>query len=154
MNVLIDNSCEVALIDNLYFEALLDYVASSENISKDSEVSLSFVDDDEIKSLNLQYRGIDSPTDVLSFECDGIDDCFPNIENQPIYLGDIVISVPTAQRQASENKHSLGEELEMLIIHGMLHLCGYDHIKDSDAAIMEPLQDKILASWRTLKSQS
>jgi probable rRNA maturation factor len=84
-----------------------------------AELSLALVTDPEICALNRQYRGKDKPTDVLSFPLAD--------ELQPSLLGDVVISVETAARQAQRQGHSLREELQTLLIHGILHLLGYDH---------------------------
>jgi len=89
----------------------------------EAELSILFTGDRAMRSLNLRYRGIDRTTDVLSF---------PQREGQfsdlrPDILGDIVISLPTAVRQARERNHSLGSEIERLLVHGLLHLLGYDH---------------------------
>jgi probable rRNA maturation factor len=84
-----------------------------------AELSLAFVTDLEIHALNRQYRGKDKPTDVLSFSLAD--------ELQPHLLGDVVISVATAARQAQRRSHSLREEIQTLLIHGILHLLGYDH---------------------------
>lgn len=96
------------------------------------ELSLRFTDDAEVRRLNRDYRGIDRPTDVLSFATlDGTEALLPpdflTDSGEPLYLGDIVISVPTAQRQAQENGHSLVMELSWLSVHGFLHLLGWDH---------------------------
>src|SRR5262245_29483484 len=84
-----------------------------------AELSLALVTDPMIHALNRQYRGKDKPTDVLSFPLAD--------EIQPSVLGDVVISVDTTARQAQQHGHSLGEELQILLIHGILHLLGYDH---------------------------
>ncbi len=97
----------------------------SENPEADDiEVSLVFTDDSHIEKLNKQYLGREGATDVISFYLD--DERTPDGK---LILGDIVISVDTAERQAQEQGHSFTEELEMLIVHGMLHLLGYDHEK-------------------------
>lgn len=89
----------------------------------DKEISFSFVDDKTIQQLNKQYRYKDKPTDVLSFSLGEGE--FGNIN--PDVLGDIVISVETAAANASKNSVSLKEEIDFLIIHGLLHLLGYNH---------------------------
>jgi len=91
--------------------------------SPDGELSLSLVDDTEITELNQHYLLRDRPTDVLAFPMR--EGSFSNIN--PQLLGDIVISLETAQRQAAKRKHSLAEEVAVLIIHGILHLFGYNH---------------------------
>lgn len=89
-----------------------------------AEVTLLLTDDDQLRTLNKEYRGIDAPTDVLSF---ATGDSMPGMEEDEAYLGDIIISVPTAERQAKLGGHSLKAELQLLAVHGTLHLLGYDH---------------------------
>jgi probable rRNA maturation factor len=89
----------------------------------DAELSILFIGDRAMRTLNRTWRGKDSTTDVLSFPLR--EGRFPNI--QPEMLGDIVISLPVAARQAVEAGHPLSVELEQLLIHGLLHLLGYDH---------------------------
>ncbi|MBI3248070.1 MAG: rRNA maturation RNase YbeY [Deltaproteobacteria bacterium] len=103
-----------------------------------AELSLALVTDSEIHRLNRQYRGKDKPTDVLSFPlADAV---------QPTLLGDVVISVETATRQAQRRRHSLPEELQTLLIHGILHLLGYDHeISRSEAIRMHRKEREIKA---------
>ncbi|MFY9607428.1 MAG: rRNA maturation RNase YbeY [Blastocatellia bacterium] len=92
-------------------------------------VTLAFVRDDEIRSLNRTFRGKDSATDVLSFPFSDQPADDPVAED--VNLGDVVISADTARRQASEGGHSFEREVSELIIHGILHLCGYDHERDA-----------------------
>ncbi len=89
----------------------------------DAELSILFTGDRAMRSLNRRYRGIDRTTDVLSFS--QREGQFADI--RPDILGDIVISIPTAVRQAREQNHSLSQEIERLLVHGLLHLLGYDH---------------------------
>jgi rRNA maturation RNase YbeY len=99
-----------------------------------AEVGIVLTGDEEIKRLNQHYRGINQPTDVLAFAFR--ENPFPfhgkGLNSQ--FLGDIVISVPTAKRQAKEQGHSLEQEVAVLIIHGLLHLIGYDHERSQEAA--------------------
>lgn len=87
-----------------------------------SSATIAFVSDSSIRRLNRQFRGIDKATDVLSFPAD---------ETDNLNLGDIAISVETAAKQAKENGLTLDEEVAQLILHGLLHLCGYDHETDN-----------------------
>jgi len=96
------------------------------------EVSVTLVCDDEIRELNREYRGIDKSTDVLSFEMGGE------------LLGDIIISLPTAIRQAEEYNHSAEREIAFLTVHGLLHLLGYDHMNKKDEKVMLEKQEEIL----------
>ena len=94
--------------------------------------------DEEIRALNKEYRGIDAPTDVLSFPSGS-----ENPESGGIFLGDIAISLPTALRQSVKSGHPLGHELVLLIVHGVLHLLGYDHSTKDEERIMWDLQKKV-----------
>jgi probable rRNA maturation factor len=103
------------------------------------ESSIIFTGNQKIRSYNLNYRGIDTPTDVLSFPGDELDP-----ETGKIYLGDIMVSVPTAEAQAKSAGHSLETEISILIVHGLLHLLGYDHIDEFQKKEMWKIQDAIL----------
>ncbi len=123
--------------------AVLDY----EKFEDDAEVSVSFVDNDEIRKLNRTYRGKDKPTDVLSFPLgeNGVYDI--NRETGAKLLGDVVISIETAVRQAYIYGHSLEREIGFLTVHSMLHLLGYDHeTAPLDAEIMREKEEEILSS--------
>lgn len=118
-------------------------VLASEGISKKAEVSIVFVDDDYIHQLNLQYRGIDCPTDVLSFAMqEGEHMAGPEEE---IILGDVVISLPTAEKQSFEYGHSFLREAGYLIIHGTLHLLGYDHQDEDQKSAMREKEEAVLS---------
>ena len=103
----------------------LDY----EGFENNAEVSVTFTDNEGIKALNAQYRGIDKETDVLSFpltDFEGGDE--PPVDEEITGLGDIVISLEKAQAQADEYGHSFEREMAFLTVHSMLHLLGYDHV--------------------------
>ncbi len=107
----------------------------------DAELSIVLGDDAFVHQLNLQWRGVDQPTDVLSFAMgEGAD-----AELNPDVLGDIVISVDTATRQAAEVGHPLEQELRVLLVHGFLHLLGYDHLEPADAEEMRGAEERLLA---------
>lgn len=106
------------------------------------EVSITFASDRFVRRLNKKYRGVDTPTDVLAFAMKEGE--WPEI--QPHLLGDVVISVDTAKKQALDLGHSLNRELAILLIHGVLHLIGYDHMRPSEAKRMQALEKKILRS--------
>jgi len=101
-------------------------------------VTVKICADDEMRSLNKTYRGIDQSTDVLSFNLD-----FTEPQSDKSYLGDIVISLPTAQIQADEHHQPLENEMIYLLIHGLLHLMGYDHQTVDQEQEMAALQEKI-----------
>lgn len=121
---------------------VLTAAARHEGIS--GEVSVSLVSDEEIHDLNRLYRNVDRPTDVLSFAMTEGDDEFPEVESVEEPLGDIVISVPTCLRQAVEYGHSVERELAFLLVHGFLHLVGYDHQDAEAERTMFGIQDAVL----------
>ncbi len=104
------------------------------------EVSITFSSDRFVRRLNKKYRGIDQPTDVLAFAMQEGE--WTDI--QPQLLGDVVISVDTAKRQAGEMGHSLNKELAILLAHGILHLAGYDHAQTEDALKMQAMERAVL----------
>jgi probable rRNA maturation factor len=104
------------------------------DVAAGGEISVLFVDDPSIRDLNRDYRGIDKPTDVLSFA-----------QDDPLILGDIVVSVETAQRQASASSWPIDSELSLLLLHGLLHLVGRDDETDAGAAAMENETRSLLA---------
>lgn len=110
----------------------------------DFDLSISFVTDSAIKRLNCRFRGINRPTDVLSFPFS------PTISKpttgSPRLLGDVVISIERARSQSRRLGHALTIELQKLLIHGILHLCGYDHHSLRDARRMDRLEHRIAAS--------
>ncbi len=110
-----------------------------------SELGLTFVGDRRMRRLNREYRKKDRPTDVLAFAMR--DAHAPHASRlAPRPLGDVVISIPTALRQAGESRHSLDQEIVQLLIHGVLHLCGYDHERsEAEARRMQRRERMILA---------
>ncbi len=107
------------------------------------ELTLRLTDDREIQQLNAQYRFKDQPTDVLAFAA--LENNFPTFESaDPLYLGDIIISLETAQRQASSHGHSLKEEVAWLTSHGLLHLLGWDHLDQESLEKMLLRQESLL----------
>lgn len=109
-------------------------------------VSLTAVitDDDEIQTLNRQFRGVDAATDVLAFAEQETDQAFVDGSDEPPYLGDVIVSLPRAREQAAEHGHSTMQELRLLVVHGVLHLLGYDHATPAEEAAMWARQDAIL----------
>ena len=105
------------------------------------DISIVLTDDSEVHEYNLEYRGIDRPTDVLSFRAAEGGELISPPDG---FLGDIMISLERAQTQAQEYGHSLTRELSFLVIHGVLHLLGYDHTEEEDRAVMERRQREIL----------
>lgn len=152
MSVLIDISYAGEGIDEARIRQTAEFALEQAGAPKPSDVSITFVDDDEMADLNERYRGKADPTDVLSFECDNAEDDFPNAPEGDAYeLGDIVIAPDVASRQAKEFGNAYEDELDMLVVHGVLHLLGFDHIDDADAAVMEPKQRDILVGLAQLR---
>lgn len=117
--------------------------ATVKHIRPSAEVALSIVvtDNDTIAGLNRQYRGIDAPTDVLSFPADVPPVIIPD---EPVYLGDLMIAYPYAAQQASRESHDLNDSLSLLVVHGTLHLLGYDHDSSVNRAVMWQVQEAVL----------
>ena len=145
----------VGLFKRSYIKKVLE--AALEELKQPSaqlEVSLSFVGEEEIRSLNKQYRDTDKVTDVLSFPSvdnpsRGVIDIAEhgadlNPETWLLNLGDIIICLPRAKQQAKEYGHSLKREVAFLALHSLLHLLGYDHMNEQDEAQMNELQNKVL----------
>jgi len=114
------------------------------------EVSILLTDDSEIHELNATYRDVDSPTDVLAFAMREGADGDPDDE----ILGDVVISIDTAKRQAEEYNHSIEAELSLLVVHGILHLLGYDHAEKDEASEMQERQKEIIETLGYKLSES
>ena len=128
---------------------LLEIVASTlstQKIDRPVELSLLITGDEEVHRLNRDYRGIDKTTDVISFALsENKDDTkFVTPPDKISRLGEVIISYPQAVRQAKENKQTIKAELAWLVVHGLLHLLGYDHQDDKSEAIMRKREDKIL----------
>ncbi|MGE5704985.1 MAG: rRNA maturation RNase YbeY [Clostridia bacterium] len=128
-------------------------VAAAEKEDVAGEVSVTLVDNERIHELNREFRGVDRPTDVLSFAMNEqgeeeldiyVDE--EELDDFPNMLGDIVISIPKAKQQAEEYGHSFERELGFLAVHGFLHLIGYDHMNEADEKEMFARQDEILLS--------
>ncbi len=128
-------------------EALAKHVISSEGKPETTEVSISFVTDEAIHELNREWREVDRPTDVLSFECDGFDDDMPAFEDAVFELGDIVVAPDVAEAQAPLYGLSFADEVSLLVTHGLLHLCGYDHMEDDEAEEMEARERALLTEF-------
>ena len=127
INKLLDYACNYMKLDNVTFNVII-------------------VDNEEIHKINKEYRGIDRPTDVISFALEDEKDMVLDTEVGRI-LGDIYISLDKCRSQADEYGHSFLRELAFLTVHGFLHLQGYDHMKKEDEEVMFKLQDDILNSY-------
>ena len=138
--------------------SVCEKVLDSENCPYEAEISMTLTDNEGIHELNRQFRGIDRPTDVLSFPMTDFPapaaydvledpefsaDCF-NPETGELLLGDIILSVEKTAEQAESYGHSLKREAAFLLAHSMLHLLGYDHMEPDEAAVMEQKQEAVL----------
>ena len=126
-----------------------------EEFKEPAEVSVTFVDDERIHSLNKEYRDVDSSTDVLSFPLgeNGVYD--KNNDTGALLLGDIVISIPTAVRQAKTYGHSLQREIGFLTVHSMLHLLGYDHVNGGMEEVrMREKEERVLTELGLKRNNS
>ena len=129
------------------YKRLMEIGFSMLSVPENYEIDVSLVGDEEIHEINRDYRSVDRVTDVISFAFDDDKTETGRIVNDlsiPHLLGEIFICVPQALRQAAEIGNSKERELSFLFVHGMLHLLGYDHMKEEDEKIMFPLQEKIL----------
>ncbi|HLR11141.1 MAG TPA: rRNA maturation RNase YbeY [Sporosarcina sp.] len=131
-------------------EELLQFALQEEGIEEETEISLTFMDDVSIQEVNRSYRGKDTPTDVISFALEELGEGeMPIITDitMPKVLGDILISVDTAKRQAEEYGHPLKREIGFLALHGLLHLLGYDHMTEEEEKEMFGRQKEILQAF-------
>ena len=150
---------------------VIEAAAKYLNLPEGIELDLSIVSNEEIQVLNRDYRGLDKPTDVLSFaltevtsefevdfahldlteEAEETEDLeeteFEDEEDLPQHLGDIIISYPRALEQAQDYGHSLDRELAFLAVHGFLHLNGYDHQTEEEAQEMFRIQEEVLTTY-------
>jgi probable rRNA maturation factor len=109
------------------------------------QATLVITDDEGIQTLNREYLGRDTPTDVLAFGAQEAAGTFVAAPEMEDYLGDVIVSYPRAVAQAEDHGHSVEEELNLLIVHGVLHLLGYDHADEQQEAVMWARQGAILA---------
>jgi probable rRNA maturation factor len=129
-------------------ERAVKMALQTERNSLDYEVSVSFVTNEEIHKLNREYRGVDRPTDVLSFPLDEDDEVFGEMD---VLLGDIVISMETAMEQAEEFGHGLTREVVYLTVHSMFHLMGYDHEAEDEKDVMREREKIVLKELGVFK---
>ena len=125
----------------------IETVAEETDILPGMEVYVTICDDESIREINKEYRNIDKSTDVLSFPMFSYSE--PEVPNEEMLegdntLGDIIISLETATRQAEEYGHSVAREVSFLTVHSMLHLLGYDHIEEEDRVIMREREEYFL----------
>lgn len=144
MKIIIDE--DIALSDDImqYLYKAGDMCIKGENLDPElCEVSLSVIEPDEIRSINAQFRGIDSVTDVLSFP--QFDDLNIIENDEEICLGDVVICDEAAHSQAAEYGHTYEREFVYLFVHSMLHLLGYDHMQEDEKADMRAREEEVMS---------
>ena len=168
---IIDDQAYLASGQEKLLHEVIEAAAKYLNLPEGIELDLSIVSNEEIQVLNRDYRGLDKPTDVLSFaltevtsefdvdfahldlteEAEETEDLeeteFEDEEAIPQHLGDIIISYPRAQEQAQDYGHSLDRELAFLAVHGFLHLNGYDHQIEEEAQEMFKIQEEVLTTY-------
>lgn len=150
IEILNEQATEITKEHEALIEKCLKMAATLENVT--GEVVVTLVDNERIHELNREYRGVDRPTDVLSFALNEegedemqilLDD--NDFDDYPNMLGDIIISIPRTIEQAEDYGHSFERELGFLTVHGFLHLIGYDHGTPEEEKEMFGRQDEILA---------
>jgi len=144
-NIEIFNETNEEIVELKEIEKLMDYACKYQKLDNVT-FNIIIVDNDTIHKINKEYRGIDRPTDVISFALEDEKDMIINPDAGRI-LGDIYISIDKVREQAKEYGHSFLRELAFLCVHGFLHLQGYDHMKEEDEKVMFGLQDEILNSY-------
>jgi len=123
-------------------ESLLTFGISYMDLHPECEISVTFVDDQEMEELHIKWMDEPGTTDVLSFPMD-----MPEGKNDPVMLGDIVIDPIVAQQQAATAGHSTEHEIYILAAHGLLHILGYDHADKDEEKVMFELQETIVKKW-------
>ena len=127
-------------INSSHLERSVLVTLNHQGVSPDSDLTILVDDDQRIQKLNNEYLSIDAPTDVLAFPAG-----FTDPDTGHNYLGDVIISFPQAKSQAEKRGHSLEAEIQLLIVHGVLHLLGYDHLESEDKEIMWSAQSQVLS---------
>ncbi|MBI5417299.1 rRNA maturation RNase YbeY [Candidatus Poribacteria bacterium] len=139
MKIIVKNDQKNKKINTNKVKKKVEKILEFLNVIDDAQVGILLVDNKQIHVLNKQYRNVDCPTDVISFamqEGEG--------HNYPDILGDVVISIERTISQAKTYKHSFEEEFDLLLVHGVLHLLGYDHMKKKDEKHMKAMEQEIL----------
>ncbi len=135
------------MVDEDWVRRIAQTVLKAEGVAPPYEVGLVFTDSETVKQLNRDYRGVDEPTDVLAFYMlpqKGADDSFALPPDGVTRLGEVIISYPQAVEQAKEQGHSPERELALLVIHGILHLLGYDHEEPEEESKMRERERELL----------
>ena len=158
--IYVDNRQEKIEVDEKLVDLLknvIEFALKEEEVDVECEVSLLFVDNDEIREINNETRGIDRATDVLSFPMLDYEnkkvfkEMYTNYEfsqsdcdGEELVLGDVVLSLERALEQSKEFNHSFEREASYLVVHSILHLLGYDHMEEDDKVIMRKREEEIL----------
>lgn len=159
MTFYVENETEVTFPFDIEFivKQVAEAVLDAEDCPYESQINVLLTDNAGIHEFNREYRGIDRETDVLSFPnldfaeagvFDIDESCeadYFDLDTGELILGDIIISVDKVQEQAESYGHSTKREFAFLVAHSMLHLCGYDHMEEAEAAVMEGKQEEILS---------
>lgn len=167
--IYVDNRQEKINADEKLVDLLknvIEFTLKEEEVDVDCEVSLLFVDNDEIREINNETRGIDRATDVLSFPMLDYEDkkvfkeMYKNYEfsqsdfdGDELVLGDVVLSLERALEQSEEFNHSFEREASYLVVHSILHLLGYDHMEDEDKLVMRKREEEILNKLNITREQ-
>ncbi|MHB8375531.1 MAG: rRNA maturation RNase YbeY [Dehalococcoidia bacterium] len=130
-------------VDEIALERLAAHALEAEDVARPAELSILLADDGVVRELNRAYRGTDAATDVLSFAQRAGEE-FARPDGAAPHLGDVVISLDTARRQAVEYRQALHDEVAHLLVHGILHLLGYEHERVEDERAMRAREDAIL----------
>ena len=139
-----------AFVEERWVRKIVRQVLKAEQVASPYEVSLVFTNADRVKQLNRDYRGVNEPTDVLAFHMlpeRQSDSSFALPPDGVTRLGEVIVSYPQALAQAKERGHSLERELALLIIHGILHLLGYDHEESREAKKMREREKELLEKY-------
>ncbi|MDZ7835877.1 MAG: rRNA maturation RNase YbeY [Alkalibacterium sp.] len=152
MDIMIYDETNSLAQDKLnWMDKLLQFSASKLDIPGSAEISVTIVDNEKIREINRNYRDKDAVTDVISFALEDDEDIFAAMDMEedeiPRDLGDIFISYDRAVEQAEDYGHSVDRELGFLLVHGFLHLNGYDHMTEADEKEMFSLQEEILREY-------
>ncbi len=158
MTSYVENETEVVFSFDIQkvADAVMKEVLLQENCPYESQINLLLTDNEGIRGYNAEFRDIDRETDVLSFpnvdyqkpaDFSGLEDresLYFDPESMELILGDIIVSVDKVKEQAANYGHSEKREFAFLIAHSMLHLCGYDHMEEEEAKVMETKQEEVL----------
>ena len=152
INVLIDKEFK-SQVKSTWLKSIIRQIQTAENVDVNSEMGLVITGDEKIQEFNLKYLEENRPTDVLSFPMNeqvSTAPIFINVPDGKLHLGDIMISYPTTVKQAEEHNHPVNREITILLIHGILHLRGYDHDIPKRKQVMQNRESAIL---KTIEEQ-